>query len=76
MGKPIGYSKFRAQEVLNKYDIDLLVASTPVNVFYTTGLPVTHVAPNPILFVLSNQYPNLSLIRRDGEESAIGLVSI
>jgi Xaa-Pro aminopeptidase len=71
MVKPIGYSKVRAQEVLNKYDIDLLVASTPVNVFYTTGLPVTHVAPNPILFVLSNQYPNLSLIRRDGEESAI-----
>ena len=71
MAEPIGYSKKRAQEVLNKYDIDLLIASTPVNVFYTTGLPVTHVAPNPILYVLSNQYPNLSLIRRDGEESAI-----
>jgi Xaa-Pro aminopeptidase len=71
MIKPIGYSKKRAQEVLSKYNIDLLIASTPVNVFYTTGLPVTHVAPNPILYVLSNQYPNLSLVRRDGEESAI-----
>ena len=71
MAEPIGYKKDRAKDVLKKYDIDLLIASTPVNVFYTTGLPVTHVAPNPILYVLSNQYPYLSLIRRDGEESAI-----
>jgi len=71
MAKPIGYNKERAQKILNKYDIDLLIASSPVNVFYTSGLPVTHVAPNPILYVLSNQYPNLSMVRRDGEESAI-----
>ncbi|MFX0017964.1 MAG: M24 family metallopeptidase [Promethearchaeota archaeon] len=68
---PIGYSKNRTKQVLNKHDIDLLIASTPVNVFYTTGLPVTHVAPNPILYVLSNQYPFLSMVRRDGEESAL-----
>ena len=71
MVNPIGYSKKRARKFLDKYDIDLLIASTPVNVFYTTGLPVTHVAPNPILYVLSNQYPNLSMIHRDGEEYAI-----
>jgi Xaa-Pro aminopeptidase len=71
MAKPIGYDKNKASEILNKYNIDVLIASTPVNVFYTTGLPVLHVAPNPILYVLSNQYPNLSLVRRDGEESAI-----
>jgi len=71
MTEPIGYDKNRAKEILNIKGIDLLIASTPVNVFYTTGLPVTHVAPNPILYVLSNQYPNLSLVRKDGEESAI-----
>jgi Xaa-Pro aminopeptidase len=71
MTEPIGYDKNRAKEILNNKGIDLLIASTPVNVFYTTGLPVTHVAPNPILYVLSNQYPNLSLVRKDGEESAI-----
>lgn len=71
MVEPIGYDKNRAKEILSKKEIDLLIASTPVNVFYTTGLPVTHVAPNPILYVLSNQYPNLSLVRKDGEESAI-----
>ncbi|MBD3254069.1 MAG: M24 family metallopeptidase [Candidatus Lokiarchaeota archaeon] len=69
--EPIGYSKERASKILDKYDIDLLIASTPVNVFYTTGLITTHVAPNPILYVLQNQYPFLSMIRRDGEESAI-----
>jgi Xaa-Pro aminopeptidase len=68
---PIGYRKEKAKEVLQKYDLDLLIASTPVNVFYTTGLPVTHVAPNPILYVLKNQYPFLSMIREDGSESAI-----
>ncbi|MHA1671687.1 MAG: M24 family metallopeptidase [Promethearchaeota archaeon] len=71
MVEPIGYNKKKASEILDKNGIDLLIASTPVNVFYTTGLPVTHVAPNPILYVLSNQYPNLSMIRRDGEESAL-----
>ena len=71
MAEPIGYNKNRAKKILINNNIDLLIASTPVNVFYTTGLPVTHVAPNPILYVLSNQYPNLSMVRRDGEESAI-----
>jgi Xaa-Pro aminopeptidase/Xaa-Pro dipeptidase len=36
-----------------------------------TGLPVLHVAPNPILYVLQNQYPFLGLVRSDGEESAL-----
>ncbi|TXT57967.1 MAG: hypothetical protein BAJALOKI1v1_1800004 [Promethearchaeota archaeon] len=69
--EPIGYRKEKAKEVLESHDIDLLIASTPVNVFYTTGLPVTHVAPNPILYVLKNQYPFLSMVKRNGEESAI-----
>ena len=68
MPEPIGFSKEKANQVLEKYDIDLLIATTPVNVFYTSGIPTTHVAPNPILYVLSNQFPNITLIRRDGEE--------
>ena len=71
MADPIGYSKEKAKSVLENHNIDLLIASTPVNVFYSTGLPVTHVAPNPILYVLSNQYPNLSMISRSGDLSAI-----
>jgi Xaa-Pro aminopeptidase len=68
---PIGFSKDKANKVLDKLNIDVLIASTPVNVFYTTGLPTLHVAPNPILYVLYNQFPSMSLVRRDGEESLI-----
>ncbi|MCJ7648135.1 MAG: Xaa-Pro peptidase family protein [Candidatus Lokiarchaeota archaeon] len=69
--EPIGFNKERTRNILEKHDIDVLIASTPVNVFYLTGLPTLHVAPNPILYVLYNQYPSLSLVRRDGEESLI-----
>lgn len=69
--EPIGFNKKRSCEILEKYDLDVLIASTPVNVFYLTGLPTLHVASNPILYVLYNQYPSLSLVRRDGEESLI-----
>ena len=69
--EPIGFNKERTHNILEKHNIDVLVASTPVNVFYLTGLPTLHVASNPILYVLYNQYPSLSLVRRDGEESLI-----
>ncbi|MFX1453580.1 MAG: M24 family metallopeptidase [Promethearchaeota archaeon] len=69
--EPIGFNKERTRNVLENHNIDVLIASTPVNVFYLTGLPTLHVAPNPILYVLYNQYPSLSLVRRDGEESLI-----
>jgi len=69
--EPIGFNEERAHNILEKHDLDVLIASTPVNVFYLTGLPTLHVAPNPILYVLYNQYPSLSLVRRDGKISLI-----
>jgi len=65
----IGFTKDKAKEVLNKFDIDILIVSSPVNVFYSSGLPTLHVSQNPILYVLNNHFPNLCLIRKDGEES-------
>ncbi|MFW9943832.1 MAG: M24 family metallopeptidase [Candidatus Sifarchaeia archaeon] len=67
--EPIGYNKKRASEVLDRRGIDVLIASTGVNVFYTTGLPTLHVAHNPILWVLKNQFPYVALVRRNGELS-------
>jgi Xaa-Pro aminopeptidase len=67
MVKPIGYNKKRAIELLEKFKVDALIATTPVNVFYTTGIPTLHVAPNPILYVLYNQYPSFSIVKNDGE---------
>jgi Xaa-Pro aminopeptidase len=67
--KPIGFDKKRAADILSALDVDVLVASTDVNVFYVTGLPTLHVANNPILWVLKNQFPYIALVRGDGEVS-------
>jgi Xaa-Pro aminopeptidase len=67
---PIGFSADKAERILAQHGIDVLVAATPVNVFYTTGMPTLHVAPNPILYVLSNQFPTMAIIRKDGAEFA------
>ncbi len=66
--EPIGYSKSKAKEIMEKFDLDVLIASTPPNVFYTSGLPVLSDAPNPILFVLFNQFPTITLLNREGEQ--------
>jgi Xaa-Pro aminopeptidase len=67
---PIGFSADKASLVMANHGLDVLVAATPVNVFYTTGMPTLHVAPNPILYVLSNQFPTMSIVRNDGIEFA------
>lgn len=69
--EPIGYNKKRAAAIMKKYDLDLLIASSPVNVFYLSGLPLLHCADNPILLALNNQYPNLAMIRGEGEGTII-----
>jgi len=69
--KPVGYDRKRATAIMEKLDLDLLIASAPVNTYYLSGLPVLHSAPNPILEALANQYPNFAMIRREGEGSII-----
>lgn len=69
--EPIGYDKKKAAEIMGKYNLDLLVATSPIHVYYTTGLPVLHSAPNPILAALGNQYPFMGLIRRRGENTVV-----
>jgi Xaa-Pro dipeptidase len=69
--KPIGFSKSRVSKLMQEMRIDILIASSPENVFYCSGLPTIYATPNPVLAALSNQYPNLVVITRDGEESLI-----
>ncbi len=68
---PVGYDRKRAAAIMETHDLDLLIASSPANIYYLSGLPVLHSAPNPILEALTNQYPNLALIRREGEGTVI-----
>ncbi|MCJ7697106.1 MAG: aminopeptidase P family N-terminal domain-containing protein, partial [Thermoplasmata archaeon] len=56
---------------MKKKGIDFLIASSPENVFYTSGLPTRHSENNPILFSLSNLTPTIVVVRPDGEESVI-----
>jgi Xaa-Pro aminopeptidase len=69
--EPIGYNSKKAAEVMQHYDLDLLIAASPVNVYYLSGIPLLHSAANPILLALNNQYPNLAMIRREGEGTVI-----
>lgn len=69
--EPIGYSKKKAAQVMQTYNLDLLIATSPINVYYVTGLPVLHSAPNPILNALANQYPYMALVRREGENTVV-----
>ncbi|MHA1315394.1 MAG: M24 family metallopeptidase [Candidatus Helarchaeota archaeon] len=65
------YDEKRVAELMKKYELDVLVVSTPENIFYTSGLPVRHVAKNPILFVLANQYPTIVVIEKSGRENLV-----
>ena len=69
--QPIGFNKKKFSQKMEKKGIDFLVASSPENIFYTSGLPVRHAENNPILFSLSNLVPTIVVIRKDGEESVI-----
>jgi predicted dehydrogenase/Xaa-Pro aminopeptidase/putative sterol carrier protein len=64
---PIGFSRSRIKEILEKRDMDILIVTSPVNVFYTSGMPTLHASPNPILFALGNQYPSVVMVNRDGD---------
>ncbi len=66
MQKAVGYNKQKAAELMERYNLDIMVVSNPFNVYYTSGLPVLHSSPNPILEALSNKFPNFSIIFRDG----------
>jgi len=68
---PIGYDKKKASRLMEERNIDVVVVTTPRNVFYTSGLPVGHAENNPILFALSNQNPTIVIVYRNGEESLI-----
>jgi len=79
MQKAVGYDKQRAAALMEKYDLDLMLVSSPLNVWYATGLPMLHSAPSPILEALSNKYPNFGAIHRSGDVTVfhwVGFMSV
>jgi Xaa-Pro aminopeptidase len=69
--QPIGFNKKRFSEKMKAKGFDFVIASSPENLFYTSGLPTRHSENNPILFSLSNLTPTIVVVRQDGEESVI-----
>jgi hypothetical protein len=57
--EPLGYNKERVAKILEKYDLDMLIASSPINVSYTIGLALYHGSENPILLSLNKCTPTL-----------------
>ncbi len=66
MQKAVGYDKQRAAKLMEEHNLDIMVLANPFNVYYTSGLPVLHSSPNPIMEALSNKFPNFSVIFKDG----------
>nr|MDO8135755.1 aminopeptidase P family N-terminal domain-containing protein [Candidatus Njordarchaeum guaymaensis] len=69
--EPIAYDIKKVSRLMRSKGVNVLIASTPENVFYTSGMPVRHIENNPILYVLGNQYPSLVVIKQDGDEALI-----
>nr|MDO8098191.1 Xaa-Pro peptidase family protein [Candidatus Njordarchaeota archaeon] len=69
--EPIGFNKDRVSQLMRDKQVDVLLASSPENVFYTSGLPTRHSELNPILYILSGQYPSIVVISQDGGEALI-----
>ncbi|MDR2687861.1 MAG: Xaa-Pro peptidase family protein [Oscillospiraceae bacterium] len=66
MQQPVGYNPRRAAALMEKHNLDFMFVSSPLNVWYASGLPTLHGAPNPILEALSNKFPNFAFLKRDG----------
>lgn len=49
-----------------EHKLDVLVLTSPENVFYTTGYTALPTSGNPILFALRNRLPFFSLVDADG----------
>lgn len=63
---PIGFESSRAAERMAEDKLDMLVLTSPENVFYTTGYTALPTSGNPILYALRNRLPFFSLVDADG----------
>jgi len=75
MQTPVGYNKQRAAALMEQHNLDIMFVTNPLNVWYTSGLPMLHSAPNPILEALSNKFPNFSIIHRNGNVTVVNWIA-
>jgi Xaa-Pro aminopeptidase len=63
--------KKRFAHELETHNLDALVLASPENVFHVSGIPVRHMEFNPVLFVVSNQYPSWVVIDLNGDSTLV-----
>lgn len=63
----------RLQNLMRKYSIDVLVATSPENVFYISSAPTNYTSPNRLLFssTLRRDSPITCVVPSEGEPSII-----
>jgi Xaa-Pro aminopeptidase len=63
----------RLQNLMEKNNVDLIVLTSPENVFYVSGVPTTFTARNRLLFssTLRRESPITCIVPRNGEPSLI-----
>jgi Xaa-Pro aminopeptidase len=61
----------RLAEQLSANNLDGFILTSPENVFYASGIPTRHMEFNPVLFVVSNQYPSWIIVDGDGESTLV-----
>ena len=61
----------RAWTAMKNHELDALIASSPQNVFYTSGFPYLPTPDNSIFFLLRNIGPLFTIVSRGGEPRLI-----
>ena len=64
---PLSFDKHKLLSTMQEVGIGAIILTSPENVFYVTGYPVLTSAGNPILHTLSNQFPVVACIDREGK---------
>jgi Xaa-Pro aminopeptidase len=68
---PIGFDKEKLIQAMKHNNLDGILVTSPENVMYLTGYPVSPSSGNPVLFQIRNHYPFYAFIKADGESFLI-----
>jgi len=74
---PIGFDKKRADRVMKEQGVDAMVLFYPVNIFYTSGMPILANDVLPFWGIVSmlSDFPAISIIPRGSDQILVGLTS-
>jgi Xaa-Pro aminopeptidase len=64
---PIGFVKEKLIQAMNQNNLDGILVTSPENVMYLTGYPVSPSSGNPVLFQIRNHYPFFAFFKANGE---------